>query len=292
MFGILGDLADQPGSSPAQEQNQAAEREIQAKEEFDIGKAAYEARDYKTAAAHFDRAYDLSGDNDHFSIYDKWREAARDQERRSADQACAALGAYNMRNQQLAQEWKAYFAQSGVENVPPVPDEEFRRHPRNCEKLVPVLQRATWMMDQLSPLYRNAMTQCPQITREHALGADPEQSRSSALQYLAICGQPAAVPASLGAPTPAANDAAPQRAVSERCITYEAPHVWGRTPDDSGRGWVRNYVTHVKPVRAPGCPKHPSFVYREPNGQISGPYDAPFMVQTVGAPPTDIHVEP
>lgn len=88
--------------------------------------------------------------------------------------------------------------------------------------------------------------------------------------------------------TASANGAAPA-AVSDSCITYGNAYVCGRTLAENG--WQTNYCVIVKPSKKPGCPNRPNFVYTEPDGKQSGPWEAsPFKVQTVGGPATNIHV--
>ena len=89
--------------------------------------------------------------------------------------------------------------------------------------------------------------------------------------------QPQAPPA--GTPPPSNSDA---------CITIAQSHAIGRTYETNG--WQTNYSIMVRPSNKPGCPKRPDFTYKEPDGKLSGPWNAPFRVQTVGAPATDIHV--
>lgn len=81
----------------------------------------------------------------------------------------------------------------------------------------------------------------------------------------------------------------PQQAnPADRCITYEAPRKAGRVLEDNR--WQDTYLTDVKPSRQPGCPADVNFIYTEPDGKVSGPWSAPFRVQTTGGPPRNIRV--
>jgi hypothetical protein len=74
---------------------------------------------------------------------------------------------------------------------------------------------------------------------------------------------------------------------SDACITIGQSHAGGRTYESNG--WQTNYYVSVRPSLKPGCPKRPDFTYKEPDGKLSGPWEAPFKVQTVGSPAADIH---
>lgn len=86
-------------------------------------------------------------------------------------------------------------------------------------------------------------------------------------------------------PAPSAATQPPSN--SNACITIGQAHAAGRTYESNG--WQTNYFTSVRPSNKPGCPKRPDFTYKEPDGKLSGPWSAPFRVQTVGSPATDIH---
>jgi hypothetical protein len=76
----------------------------------------------------------------------------------------------------------------------------------------------------------------------------------------------------------------------DACIGYGAAAAGPRIFEIGG--WRTVYRISVGPTHAPGCPRSPAFVYTEPDGTVSGPYYAPFVVWTIGAPATGIHVIP
>lgn len=76
--------------------------------------------------------------------------------------------------------------------------------------------------------------------------------------------------------------------VDDNCLTVGKSIVQPLSPPCPGGG--HESFTLIRPSGKPGCPKHPSFTYRDPEtGKLEKISHSPFTVQVCGGAPLDVH---